>query len=89
MALTICPLLLLLCTLILPPFKQIYDTIFEQLFFVIIFLLPCCGVGGIFKFTSVSRSKKFVYSMLYVLVMIIPVGLTAILIGCTWAGACF
>lgn len=89
MALTICPLLLLLFILILPPFKQAYGTIFEKPLFIMLFLLPFFGVGGIFKFSSLSPSKKILCSVVYCMAMIIPVGLTAVFIGCSWAGACF
>ena len=89
MALTICPLLLLLFILTLPPFKQIYGTIFEAIFLFIIFLLPFFGIGGIFRFSSLSPSKKIICSVVYFAVMLIPVGFTAIFVGCSWATACF
>ena len=89
MALAICPLLLILFILTLPPFKQIYGTIFETLFYIMIFLLPFFGIGGIFQFSSLSPSKKILYSVVYFAVMIIPLGFTAIFVGCSWAGACF
>jgi hypothetical protein len=89
LALTICPLLLILFILTLPPFKQIYGTIFETLFLFMIFLLPFFGIGGIFQFSSLSPSKKIICSVVYFAVMLIPVGFTAIFVGCSWAGACF
>jgi hypothetical protein len=89
MALSICPLMLLLFILTLPPFKQIYGTIFETLFFIIIFLLPLFGIGGIFQFSLLNPSKKIFFSMMYFAVMLIPIGFTAIFVGCSWAGACF
>ena len=63
--------------------------IFETLFFIIIFLLPLFGIGGIFQFSLLNPSKKIFFSMMYFAVMLIPIGFTAIFVGCSWAGACF
>lgn len=88
-ALLICPSILLVCVLLLPPFTWLYGTLTEKAFLLSLLTLPFVGVIGIVRYVSLARGVKAVLAITYLALMAMPVLFTAIFVGCSWARACF
>ena len=89
LSLLACPSILLVSTLVLPPFKSFYGTVAEKLCLLGLLVLPFIGVAGIVRYLLLARWAKAAFAVAYVALMILPVIFTGIFIGCSWAGVCF
>jgi hypothetical protein len=83
------PIVLGACVLLLPRFRSLHGTVAEWTILAVLLLLPFVGAFGLIKFMPCSLRVRIASAVAYVLAMAMPALLTAIFIGCSWAGTCF
>ena len=87
--LCISPLALIASVALLRSFKRIYGTPVEIGVYALLLLLPLLGVFGIVRFTRMRAWPKALFSIVYLGAMMFGVLVAVVMLGCSWAGACF
>jgi hypothetical protein len=77
------------CVLVLPQFRFLYGTGADWVLSIILIALPFVGAFGAIRYVPWALWIRALLAIGYVLAMVVPVLMTAIFVGCSWAGACF
>ena len=83
-----CPALLAVAVAVLPRF-DLYGTPAESAWIGALIALPLLGVIGLCRHLRASWPARIALSLVYVLAAMAVAVFCAIVIGCSWAGACF
>jgi hypothetical protein len=73
----------------LRPMRLIHGTPLESGLYVALGLLPMIGVAGIWRYPRLGLQGKVLGSMVYLVSMSLLSFTAAVILGCSWAGACF
>ena len=73
---------------VVPRFTWLYGTLGESLLYAFMLALPFIGVAGILRFTRTARWLKWLAALSYFAVAVVLVAISALIIGCSLAGAC-
>jgi hypothetical protein len=57
--------------------------------YVVLSLLPMVGVAGIWRFSRSGLNTKVLGSVVYLASMSLLSFAATVILGCSWAGACF
>ena len=84
-----CPAMLAIAVVFLPEYTFLYGTKVELAVYLVILSLPLIGVAAILRLLHARRSVVVAAAIAYLCVCLLMVGATALIIGCSWARACF
>ena len=83
-----CPAVLAVAIAIVPRFTWLYGTLGERFLYAFMLALPFIGAAGILRFTRTASRVKWLAAVSYFAAAVVLVAITALIIGCSLAGAC-